>query len=183
MSKNLLTLLLIVSTFAVYYLAIGPLYTGTGGVWQPAESVKALRTLNTQYDETLTQADNLFTQAETLRNQYARISDDQKDKMKVMVPDSIDRVRLLSEVSTIGILSGLPLSELSYSDGPVLSTGRGAVGISFSVKTNYQQFKALMDTFEKSMRLFSIQSVTFTSPEQEGSPVTYQVKLETYFIK
>lgn len=183
MSKNLLNLLLIVATFALYYVAIGPLYTGAGGVWQPAQSVQSLRMLNNQYDETLAQADNLFTQAETLRGQYSRISNDQKDKMKVMVPDTIDKVRLLSEVHAIGVQSGLTLNELSYSEGQTLGTGRSAAGVSFAVKTTYPQFKALMDTFEKSLRLFSIQSVTFAAPEQEGSLVTYQVKLETYFIK
>ncbi len=183
MSKNLLNLLLIVATFALYYLAIGPLYTGTGGVWQPAASVQSLRTLNSQYDETLSQADSLFTQAETLRGQYSRISNDQKDKMKIMVPDTIDKVRLLSEVHAIGVQSGLILSELAYSEGQTLATGRSSAGVSFAVKTTYPQFKALMGTLEKSLRLFSVQSVTFSAPEQEGSPTTYQVKLETYFIK
>lgn len=183
MSKNLLNLLLIVGTFAVYYLLIGPVYKGVGGVWQPAESVQSLRELKNQYDETLNQADNLFTQAETLRSQYSRVTDEQKAKMKVMVPDSIDKVRLLSEVYNISVLAGIPFNELAYSEGPSTSNGRGSAGISFTVKTTYPKFKVLMDTFEKSLRLFSIQSVTFAAPEREGDPTAYQVKLETYFIK
>ncbi len=183
MSKNLLTILLIVGTFAVYYLLIGPLYKGVGGVWQPAESIKSLIEQEKQYNETLNQAGDLFAQAETLRSEYSRVSDEQKAKMKIMVPDSIDKVRLLSEVYNISVEAGIPFNELAYSDGQSTTEGRGSAGISFTVKTTYPQFKVLMDTFEKSMRLFSIQSVIFTAPERESDPTSYQVKLETYFIK
>lgn len=183
MSKSLLNLLLLASTFALYFLLIQPVYTGVGGVWQPAQSVESLRTLNAQYDETLSQANDLYGQAETLRGQYSRISNDQKTKMAIMVPDSIDKVRLLSEVHSIAVQSGLTFNELSYSDGTALPNGRGSAGISFSVKTSYPQFKALMDNFEKSLRLFSIQNVSFATGEREGDNMTYQVKLETYYIK
>jgi hypothetical protein len=183
MSKNLLSLLLAVATFAVYYLLIGPLYKGSGGVWQPAENVKSLSALNDQYTETLSQADSLYSQAETLRQQYTRISNDQKDQMKIMVPDSIDKVRLLSEVSTLLLQSGFAPNDLAYTEAPATANPRGMAGISFTVKTNYPKFKELMDTFEKSMRLFSIQGVSFTAPQKEGDLTTYQVKLETYFIK
>lgn len=183
MSKNLLTLLLIMSTFAIYYLVINPLYKGVGGVWQPAESIQKLKTLNAQYDETLAQADDLYAQAETLRSQYTRISNDQKEKMSVMVPDSIDKVRLLSEVQNIINQSNLRADELAYSEGSSATPGRGVAGISFSVKTTYPRFKELMDNFEKSMRLFSIQSVNFSAADRETDPITFQVKLETYFLK
>jgi hypothetical protein len=183
MSKKLLNLLLIVATFAVYYLLIGPVYKGVGGVWQPGESVKSLQVLNAQYDETLMQADALFSQAETLRSQYSRISDAQKDMMKVMVPDSIDKVRLLSEVSGILLNSGFPSNDLAFSDGPSSSNSKGTAAVSFTVKATYPKFKELMDTFEKSMRLFSIQDVSFSVAGKEGELPSYQVKLETYFIK
>lgn len=182
MSKKLLNLLLLVATFALYFLLIGPLYKGVGGVWQPAESVQSLKELNDQYNETLKQAEDIFTQAETLRSQYSRISNDQKEKMSVMVPDSIDKVRLLSEVNSIINQSGMYASELAYTEGPQ-TAGRGSAGISFAVRATYPQFKALMDNFEKSMRLFSIQNVTFSVPDTEGDLIPYQVKLETYFIK
>lgn len=183
MSKSLLNLLLVVATFAVYYLLIGPLYTGTGGMWQPAESVQSLKQMNTQYDETLAQADDLYNQAETLKSQYMRVSNDQKAVMQVMVPDSIDKVRLMSEVNSIIEQSGLQPSELAYLDNTSNNNTRNTAGISFSVKTTYPAFKKMMDNFEKSMRLYSIQNVMFTASDKDGEPTTYQVKLETYYLK
>jgi hypothetical protein len=183
MSKNLLNLLLIVTVFAMYYLVINPLYNGTGGVWQPAESIQVLRTANVQYDETLAQADNLFNQAQTLRAQYANISPEQKARMELMVPSSVDKIRLLDEVEAIGEETGVALDNLSYSEGATGPSGLGSAGVSFIVKTNYPTFKELMDNFEKSLRLFSVQNVSFTAPAKEGDPITYQVKLTTYYLK
>ncbi len=184
MSKNLLNLLLIVTVFAMYYLVISPIYTGVGGVWQPGESIQTLRDMNVQYDETLAQADGLYNQAQTLRAQYANISPDQKEKMEFMVPNSIDKIRLLDEVDGIGRETGLAFDSLAYSEGSAnTSSGLGSAGISFAVKTSYPKFKELMDNFEKSLRLFSIQSVSFSAPSKEGDPVSYQVKLNTYYLK
>lgn len=183
MSKNLLHLLLIISTFALYFVVIKPLYTGAGGVMQPEQSIQRLQLLNRQYDDTLSQADSLFSQAETLRAQYSKITDADKAKMAIMVPDSIDKVHLLSEVRSVGEDAGFALSDIMYTEVGNALDSKGVVSISFSVKTTYPRFKALMDNFEKSMRLFSVDSVSFSSPGKEGELTTYQVKLLTYYLK
>jgi Tfp pilus assembly protein PilO len=186
MSKNLLNLLLVVTVFAMYYLVIGPIYSGTGGVWQPKDSIQSLRTINAQYDETLAQADGLYNQAQTLRAQYANVSPEQKAKMEIMVPNSIDKIRLLDEVDNLGRQTGLIFDSLAYAEGAASGAGSVALGsasISFTVKTNYPKFKELMDNFEKSLRLFSVQNVSFSAPSKEGDLTSYQVKLNTYYLK
>jgi hypothetical protein len=183
MSKNLLNLLLIVTVFAVYYLVIGPMYKGTGGVWQPTESIPQLKSMNAQYDVTLAQADTLYNQAQTLRAQYANVSAEQKQKMELMVPNSIDKIRLLDEVDAIGKETGLALDSLSYAEGASATAALSAASVSFIVKTNYPKFKELMDNFEKSLRLYSVQTVTFSAPTKEGDLTSYQVKLTTYYLK
>lgn len=183
MSKNLLNLLLIIGSFSLYFLVIKPVYTGTGGVMQPEQSVQNLRTLNGQYTTTLSEAESLMNQAKTLHAQYAKISNEDKAKMAIMVPESIDKVRLLSEVYGIGEDAGFALNDLSYGEGGSASTAKGVATISFSVKTTYPRFKALMNNFEKSMRLFSIETVTFSSSGKEDELTNYEVKLQTYYLK
>ena len=183
MSKNLLYLLLIVASAALYFLAIKPLYTGVGGVIQPEQSVQSLRLLNSQYDDTLSQAGSLVSQAKTLSAQYDRITNEDKIKMSIMVPDSIDKVRLLNEVRAIGQDAGFALTDLSSGEGLSSQNGKGTASVSFSVRTTYPQFKVLMNNFEKSMRLFSIDSVSFNAAEKEGDLTTYQVRLLTYYLK
>jgi hypothetical protein len=183
MSKNILNLLLIVLTFSVYYLVISPLYSGAGTIWQPERGITALKSLNSEYDETLSQANALKLQAKTLDDDYMSISEEQKAKMKVMVPDSVDKVRLLSEFDGILRDTGLTSKNLTVSDNPIAAERQGAIGITFSVRTTYPIFKSLMDRIEKSMRLYSIQSVSFTAPEKENDLTEYSVRLETYYIK
>jgi hypothetical protein len=183
MSKNILNLLLLVLTFSTYYLFISPLYSGAGTIWQPERGITALKELNTQYDETLGQADTLNSQAKSLSDDYTNIPEDQKARMKIMVPDSVDKVRLLSEFDGILQTAGLTSKNLAVSDNPVAGERQGAVGITFSVRTTYPVFKNLMERIEKSMRLYSIQSVSFSAPEKESDLTEYTVRLETYYIK
>lgn len=183
MSKNLLNLLLFILSFALYFLAIKPLYTGVGGVIQPEQSVQKLRMLNAQYDDTLRKAEDLINQADGLKKQYESVTPKDKAEMAVMVPDGIDKVRLLSEAHKIGEEAGFALNDLSYSEGGNPSTGKGYASIAFTVKTTYPRFKALMDNFEKSMRLYSIESVSFNPNGKEDELTSFQVKLQTYYLK
>ncbi len=184
MSKNLLNLLLAVGTFSIYYLVISPLYTGVGSVWQPEQGITTLQSTNTQYDSTLLQVEGLYKQAETLRSQYASLSEESKQKMSVMVPEIIDPVRLVSEVSSIGLVSGVMLRDLDVTElSAVTGSARGGYRVGFTVDTTYTKFKELMHNFETSMRLFSIQGVSFTVSPKDDSIMSFQVKLETYTMK
>lgn len=183
MSKNLTNLLLLTASFALYYVVVGPLYQGGGGVFDFGQSIQSLRTLNSQYDGTLSQAETLITQAESLRDQYNKVTVEDKAKMSIMIPDDIDKVHLLSEVYKIGEDADFALKDLTFSDGLSTISGKGSVAVSFSVKTTYPRFKELMNNFEKSMRLFSVESVTFTAPTKADELTTYQVKLQTYYLK
>ncbi len=184
MSKNLLNILLAVASFALYYIIINPLYTGRGSVWQPQYGLTTLRSTNTQYDDTLQQAESLLQDAKQLSAKYKSISQETKDTMKVMVPNQadMDPVRLVSEVDSIAARTGLSISDLNYSEGQVIGN-RGVYTISFTVKTTYTKFKELMRNFETSLRLFTIQSVQFSVPETDGNLIVFQVKMDTYYIK
>lgn len=183
MSTKLLNLLLLVGSFALYYVVLNPLYTGEGSVWQPEQSISSLRNSNSQYDQTLSQVESLFKEAETLKKQYNNIADDVKRKMSIMVPSGIDPVRLVSEVSNVANETGLSLNDVSYSENTNTAGGRGAYTVSFSVKTTYTKFKELMRNYETSMRLYNVLTTSFNVSETDSTLINYQVKLETYYMK
>jgi hypothetical protein len=183
MSPKLLNLFLAVGAFALYYLVLSPLYNGAGSVWQPQQSIAALQQANGDYDVAIAQAGPLATQADILKKQYAGVSEDSKQKMKIMVPDSIDPVRLMSEVDTLATKAGFNLQDINYAQGQSSSASTGSYRITFTVKTTYPKFKQLMHSFETSLRLFSIQSVSFSVPDKSVDIISFQVTLETYYIK
>ncbi|MDB5260619.1 MAG: hypothetical protein JWN37_850 [Candidatus Nomurabacteria bacterium] len=182
MSPRLLNTLLIVGSFALYYVVISPLYSGGGTVWQPEQSITALKTSNEEYTKTVAQVNELYNEAETLKKQYNNIDADTKKKIETMVPAKIDPVRLLSEVDNIANTTGVPISDLSYSENPAVG-GRGSYTVSFSTKTTYTKFKQLLDSYEKSMRLYNIESTSFSVSTEPGTSTNYQVKLSTYYLK
>ena len=186
MSPRLINILLAVSSFALYYLVIGPIYSGVGTIWQPENGgIKALKASNVQYDQTIKEAQALSGQAAALNNQYVAINDTSKKTMLIMVPKAIDPVRLLSEMNVIASQSGVSLGSISYADMPTATKLAGAYDISFSVKTTYPKFKEFMRYYEKSMRLFTLQNVSFTAPTKSDSSdlINFQVKLRTYYLK
>ncbi len=183
MSPKLLNTLLIVLSGTLYYLLINPLWTGSGPVWSPANGVADLRIKNAQYKDTVAQAGGLFNKGKELRTQYEAINDVTKKKMTQMVPSVIDPVRLLSEVENIANKAGVALTGVVYSEGVSPDSLRGSYDISFIVKTTYPKFKEFMRNYETSLRLFTLQSVTFTASEKVDDLINFQVKLRTYYLK
>ncbi len=183
MSKNLFNLFLVVLSFAIYYLVINPLYTGVGSVWQPDQGVTALSTLNSQYDDILIQASSLSTTAKGLEEKYISIPEDLKQKMGIMLPSSVDPVYLVSEINSIANKNNLTLGSISYNEKASPAGVLSSYVVSFSVKTTYDKFKAMMHDYETSLRLFTIKGVVFTVPEKEGDLIPFQVNLEAYYLK
>lgn len=184
MSKNLLYALMLVSSFALYYVVINPLYTGIGSLWQPEKGIVTLRDSNAQYDAALAKVQSLSEQADALRGQYEAVSPEVKEKMATMVPESIEPVRLMSEVNTIANGTGLIIHDLNYSEIPASAAGtKGSYAVSFTVNTSYIRFKELMRNYETSLRLFTIKSVVFNVPTVEGENINFQVRLETSYMK
>jgi hypothetical protein len=184
MSPKLLSLLLVVASFALYYILLGPLWSGAGSVWSPSVGgIKDLRVSEAGYDTAVNEAKSLFKQGEQLQREYAAVDPMVKEKMDIMVPSSVDPVRLLDEVTAIAEVSGIGLSSVTYSEVVGGDKLRGAYDVSFSVKTTYSKFKEFIENYEKSLRLFTLQSVSFSSPEKADDVTTFQVKLRTYYLK
>lgn len=183
MSPKLLNIFLIIASFATYYILIGPLWTGAGTVWSPKQGIVDLRNSEAQYSSTVSQAEGLFNQGKDLRSQYEAIDEETKLKMIQMVPSSVDPVRLLSEVNNIAGQSGIALAGVTYSEGVVADKLRGSYDLAFTVKTSYPKFKEFMRNYETSLRLFTLQSVTFSAPDKAEDLINFQVKLRTYYLK
>lgn len=189
MPKNLFNLAILSLAVGMYYLVINPLYTGIGLIWSPSQGIKSLRELNIQYDDALSQAAALYSQAQVLETEYASIDEAAKSKIGVMVPYEIDPVRLLDEVTQIGIKNNIALTRLSYTQdesfkAPGVNSGaQGAYTLTFSVTTTYSKFKELMHSFETSLRLFTIKRVKLDAGSNDNNLMDFTVEVETYYLQ
>lgn len=182
MSKKLLNIFLLLATAVMYFMFISPLYKGTGGVFSLGEGIKTLSTTKAEYDVALAEADNIIEDARQKLEGYRKITEEEKRKMMIMVPQSVDTIRLLHELDRLSVTTGLAFDSLSVAELSKSSNGVGSIGVSINVKTTYSQFKRFTEVLERSMRLFSIKSVTFTAPETEGDLISFGVMLETYYL-
>lgn len=179
MSPKLLNILLIIATGTLYYLFINPIYSGIDtGIWSPGEeNIKSLIVLRDQYDATIKGIDGISSKANALQKRYDSFDDETKTKMMIMVPDSINTIKLLSELTSIADQAGFPLDSIGVKDRG------GEYSVSFTVVTTYTKFKDFITHWEKSMRLFTLQSVTFSPGKTDEDALKFNVDLTTYYLK
>lgn len=187
MSKPLLNLLLVVVSVAMYYVVISPVYYGGGSVFAiaPENSIVQMRDFQNKSDNAIVKLTEGKEGIDNLSREYASFGDNGKDTINTMIPNSIDPIRLVSEINKIVLEEGLKAENIAYTkdgDDKKLS-GVGVYSITFSTKCSYQDMKELLSKLQTSMRLFSIQSVGFSSPEKPNDPMAVTIKMKTYYIK
>lgn len=174
-----LNILLIAASMALYYLIISPLYSGgTSLLFAEGQDITTLTKTRDTYDKTIEEVPRLIALGQNLKKGYDSIQEEDRKKILTMVPVSVDDIKLLSEITNIGAESGVILEGMGIKD-----MGAGEYSVSFNVSTTYTNFKNIMTFWEKSMRLFTLQSVTFTPGKSEIDPIKFSVALSTYYMK
>lgn len=178
MSPKVLNILLLAMSYVLYSYVITPLYFGGNGLIPLGESVPSLVKKNNNYDSTLIGVDKIIKDANDTRKQYDEITKEDKDKMYVMIPTSINDIKFMKELTLSVLDTGIPLDSMSIKD-----KGNGEYAVSFSVLTTYTKFKMYMNYWENSLRLYSLKSVTFSPGKTEDSEIKFNVELSTYYMK
>ena len=188
MSRQLQILFLIVLSGCLYYYVIMAIYTGKNdnfGLIEKGQNIVALKALNTEYDSTLEEAKKISDKASSLKKRYSAITEEDKAKLKVILPESLDQVELINEVNNIfRDRSGFKVEGMSYTKGvSKLGNNVGMYTVTVSTKGTYEHFKNLVSNIENSMHFYTIKEVGFATPEKEEEPMSFNLKLETYFSK
>jgi len=179
MTPKLLNILLLIVSFVLYYSVINPLYYGTPSpIFSTDNNIQGLLETRAKYDAALQAVPRLLVQATQASKQYAAIEDKDKNNMYIMVPVSIDDVKLMREVTSIASDAGIPLDGLGVKD-----RYDGTYSVSFSVLATYHDFKKFMSYWDNSMRLFSVKSVTFSGGKTDSDLIKFNVDLATYYLK
>lgn len=193
MSPLLTKALLVIIPIGLYFQVMKPLYQGGGSLFSPEKPIVMLRQLSSEYDMAVVQAKDLSSQAAELKTQYKNLPEETKDRLNIMVPQAsstaADPVRLLDEVSAIIEQAGFSAGAISYreDDDPAKSK-RGYI-LSFEVKGTYPKFKELLNLFESSIRVYTIESISFNAPQDATAEsasaglMSFHVVLYTYYIK
>ena len=184
MSPKLLNILLILIPVVLYYAYLDPMYSGSPGlIWTPEKSISILQATNVQYENTAKQVDLIKESVSRINKDYTAIPQDVIDRASILLPDSIDKINLRKEVVAIADKAGVALNGVTVTDDPKnQSTVVGAYLVNFTVKVRYPIFKALMESYERSTRVFMIETVSIKKLEakeleKEASLIDNQDKL------
>ncbi len=162
MSPKLLTILLILLPVTLYFGYVSPMYSGNPGlIWTPERSLPVLKSTDVLLSQSLNQIDIVQREAGSISKEYSGIDPQLIVTTTLLLPDSIDPIKLRNEVLNIGNKSGIAISGLTISPISNLNNPKlGAYKVSFNIRSKYPAFKELMHSYEKSTRLFVTENLT-----------------------
>ena len=120
--------LFIALTVGLIYQVFLPLYTGEASfLYTPSSGYKTLKQNTLDYQATLDQAAKIIDQSKKLQDTYKTITETDIDLLKTMVPDSISKVKLHSEMASMLTSEGFPSDKLGLtSKSTTVVPGTGA---------------------------------------------------------
>lgn len=197
--RFLFPIILIALAIGGFFMFVSPNYT-------------ALQTLKTQiasYNTALSNSKSLEDQRDQLATKYNAIDPENLRKLSVMVPDSVDNIRLILEIENIASPYGMVLTDIKYdttgtdttaTTGPTLpqsttaNKNYGDWNLEFSTSGTYANFLSLVNDLEHNLRIVDISSIDFSSDTPVAtpgvalstvSPDTYKFNftIKTYWLK
>ncbi|MEK7180605.1 MAG: type 4a pilus biogenesis protein PilO [Patescibacteria group bacterium] len=180
--KPILPILLIILSFAVFYMYIDPTYA----------DVRELQSEAKEYKQALEKAQALTELKTTLVNRYNTFTNDNLLRLEKMVPSEIDNVRLTAEIDGIGEKYGIKIRAIRVQENrsrtnastnitEPLSEEYKTVIMTFSFNATYEKFIQFMSDLESNLRIVDFSNISFTV--SSGMPTfSYQVTMKTYWL-
>lgn len=190
-------IILILVAIGVFFVFIDPKYN----------EVKDLQAQIERNNKTLDLAEQLREKREDLRQKYNQISDDEKLELQKMLPDTVDNVRLIIDISNIAEKYGIIIQDIQVapeedseenvqvinSDFESTTSGStinypdtskiGIISFSFSVVAQYDVFLDFLKDLEEALRIVDVRSITIDRVDDQSIFYNYSVKLDTYWLK
>lgn len=192
--NNLVATFLILAALGLFFGYAHPTYRGdTGSSALSGKSVKELRQERQRYEDAFEKSREIELARTGLLEKYNGISAENREKMLKLLPDHIDSVRLIIDINTIAAQYGMVLKSISLIDSS--EEGKGAVsrtigpagrpyetvGLEFSVRGSYENFRSFLRETERSLRLMDVVTLSFAA--QNETAYDYKVTVGTYRLK
>lgn len=181
-----ITLLLIILTVGLSYQILLPMYNGEPSMlYAPDTGYKKLKQSMIDYQATSLQAETIIKQAKDLEDKYKLITEADIDLLKIMVPDSINEVKLHSEMAAILISQGFPTDKMfvNSKSGATTLPNAGSFLISFSLEdASYEKLKTFLNALERSKRIVVVKNINVTPAEKPGDIYKFDITAESYYL-
>lgn len=203
MMRFIMLIILIGIAGSVFFLFTNPLYN----------DMSALNLDVASYNKALDNSKMLESERDKLTSKYNAINSDNLVKLKKLLPDNVDNIRLILEIGQIALPYGMVLKDVKYNaptasateasvaKGTVIQGGSvneapkdyGIFDLEFSTSGTYDNFISFTKDLESNLRIVDISSIAFSSNVTEraenhlktNSPEVYKYnfKIKTYWLK
>jgi Tfp pilus assembly protein PilO len=188
----ILPIILIASSFAVFFGYVDPNYKGSvdqNSTDYSKAGVIFLKSELTKYDDILNSSTKIVSQRDVLVAKKNTITEVDKAKLERLLPSNIDNIRLIIEVSKIAEGRNLVAKNISVGDMTKTSIDTiggssdlyGTLSLKFTVNSSYNNFLNLLQDLESNLRLLDITDINFTATE--SGFYDFSVSLNTYWLR
>ena len=167
------------------------------------KEINELRAQSASFNQALANSKSLENERDKLTQRFNAIEPKDLERLRKLLPDSVDNIRLILEIERLASPYGMVLRDVRYEvsdeeEGVEAIQGGTAVprnenygswDLEFAVEGTYSNYLAFLKDLESNLRLVDIVSVQFSSGvEQEGVVSTeqaykYNFKIRTYWLK
>lgn len=195
MSRFLLPIILIGASLAIFMVFVRPLYS----------DISNLKAEVASYDEALANSKALLNERDKLTQKFNSITTTDLERIKKLLPENVDNIRLILEIEKIALPFGMALRDVKYSptktsevaspsgvQAPASISSQkeyGVFDLEFSTTGSYTNFLNFTKALESNLRIVDIASVEFSSDAggagvaTANSPYRYNFKIKTYWLK
>lgn len=187
MIGRILPIFLIILAIAIFVAYIDPVYT---------KDIVPLKAQIKEYDSTLKAAEDFNQKEAQLATARNAIPDTSIARLDAFLPDSVDNVQLILDVTALATRAGLKLTDFStdannvavggsdQSSGQLpLSTGQkfGSLRVDVKASGSYAAFRAFLSGIEQSLRPLDITDVSITNGA--NGLYTYDIIFTIYWLQ
>lgn len=201
MTRLIIPIILIGIAGSFFFVFTNPIYN----------NISALNLDVASYNGALDNSKMFENERDKLTSKYNQIDPDNLVKIKKLLPDNVDNIRLILEIGQIALPYGMVLKDVKYSvidkntattattgtvikGGSVLETSKnyGIFDLEFSISGTYDNFISFTKDLESNLRIVDISSITFSSnvsssgsnPKISSPDIyKYDFKIKTYYLK
>ena len=186
MSKIVPIIFLVISGL-LFFFVIDPIYNGDALANQ--KGIKDIRQEKAAYEDVLTRARSLQEKRNDLQKRYNAITDTDKSRLEMLLPDTLDNVRLVLDIDQIANRKNLNIQNISVNDGSGTDKkaptpdekGFGSATITFSVAAPYDVFVQFLSDLEDGLRLIDVTALSIDT--KNPLAYSYTVTFKTYWLK
>lgn len=145
------------------------------------DEISKLQKRVVELQEYVDKATKAQAKIDELQMRYKSFPEGASDKMKTMLPDNVDDVRLSMDVTDLAALHGISLANPSIRKvaGDKNSTVQEHI-VSISIDTPYNTFRRFLGDMEYWLQIRDITNLSVSTGEKPDSPMSIKMEFITY---